>query len=231
MKKQTIYLPLAVLALSLTACSTPKKDTTELNAAIDAAYKGHYGQSVRHEELAEENQEVANRVLNHWQKDYYWNIDETQKALDAASAAAEHRLQSEKELCQWLTEVHGPNHHQTEAVHHVAAYFKTGSAVPFKTDHDGTHHLGHYLSAHPDAMATVTASTDTVGSAAANKTLSEKRAATVTKLLYDHGVKPAQLKIKSIGEGAGPDNTANQDNRIVTITTSHPAYVDCANLK
>jgi len=34
----------------------------------------------------------------------------SKKAKDAAQAAAEHRLASEKEMCQWLTQVHSQNH-------------------------------------------------------------------------------------------------------------------------
>jgi outer membrane protein OmpA-like peptidoglycan-associated protein len=181
--------------------------------------------------MAEEKQKIADRVLKHWQKDQYWNIEEKQKALDASKEAAHHRLESEKELCQWLTEVHGPNHHQHEAIHHVAAYFKTGIAKPFKTNDEGIGHIGHYLQTHPDAKADVIASADTVGKSDSNQGLSERRAATVKALLLAHGAKDEQLSIKSIGEGPGPDNTPNQENRIVTISTTHPDYIDCPNLK
>jgi len=231
MKKQHIYLPLAVLALSLTACSTPKKDTSALKAEIDASYAGHYGQSIRHEEIAEDRQKVANRVLKHWEKDQYWNIDEQQKGLDAAKDAAHHRLESEKELCQWLTEVHGPNHHQHEATHHVAAYFKTGKSTPFKTNDVGIAHIGNFLHTHPDSKAALIASADTVGKSPSNQALSDRRAASVRDLLIAHGANADQLSIQSIGEGPGPDSTPNQENRIVTISTSHPTYVDCATVK
>lgn len=231
MKTQTVYLPLAVLAVSLTACTTPKQDTSELKAQIDASMAGHYGQAILHEEKAEENLETANHILEHWENGYYWNIDEKQQALAAARAAAEHKLQSEKEMCAWLTEIHGHNHHQNEPVHHVAAYFKTGSAVPFKTDHGGIGHLGHYLGAHPDAKAAVTASADTVGKSNDNLALSKRRADTVVKLLIDHGAKAEQLTVSATGEGQGPDNTPNQDYRVATVTTSHPKYLDCPNLK
>lgn len=225
------YLPLAVLAVSLTACTTPKHDTTDLKAEIDASMAGHYGQSMLHEELAEEHLEDANNVLDHWQKDHYWNIDEKQKALDAAKQAAHHRLESEKEMCQWLTEVHAHNHHHAEAVHETAAYFKTGSAVPFKTNEGSIASLGRYLQSHPDATATVTASADTVGKSASNQALSQNRADVVTQLLVNHGAKMTQLKISSMGEADGPDNTPNQNHRIVTISTEHPNYIDCPNLK
>lgn len=231
MRTQYTYLPVAVIALALTACSTPKQDTAGLKAEIDASMAGHYGQSMLHEELAEENLETANEILEHWEKGYYWNIDEKQKALDAAKAAAHHRLESEKEMCAWLTEVHAQNHHSTETIHETVAYFKTGSHIPFKTKDDSIAHIGHFLHDHPDANATVTASTDTVGKPAANQALSERRAKTVSELLVKNGAKAAQLAVKAIGEAAGPDNTADQSHRVAVVLSAHPAHLDCPKLK
>ncbi|ANE57250.1 OmpA family protein [Methylomonas sp. DH-1] len=231
MKKQYTYLPAAAIALTLSACSTPKQDTSALKAEIDAAMAGHYGQSMLHEELAEENLETANEILEHWEKDYYWNIDEKQAALEAAQAAAQHRLQSEKEMCAWLTEVHSQNHHHVETIHETVAYFKSGSHVPFKTKEDTISHIGHFLHDHPDATATVTASTDTVGKPAANQALSEKRAKTVSELLINNGARASQLIVKAIGEAGGPDNTADQKHRVAVVISAHPDYIDCPKLK
>jgi len=231
MRKQYIYLPVAVIAVALTACSTPKQDTAGLKAEIDASMAGHYGQSILHEEMAEESLETANDILAHWEKGYYWNIDEKQKALDAAQAAAQHRLQSEKEMCQWLTEVHAQNHHHAETIHETVAYFKTGSDVPFKTKEDTIGHIGHFLHEHPDASATVTASTDTVGKPAANQALSERRAKSVSQLLIKSGAIASQLVVKAIGEAGGPDNKADQNHRVAVVITAHPDYIDCPKLK
>ena len=79
MKKQYITLPLAALALSLTACTNPKIDTSDLKAEIDASRAGHYGQAMLHEEISEEYLEDANESLGHLEKDHYWN-NEKQKA-------------------------------------------------------------------------------------------------------------------------------------------------------
>jgi outer membrane protein OmpA-like peptidoglycan-associated protein len=231
MNKQCVYLPIAVLVTALAACTPPVKDVPGLTSGIDAAVAGHYGQSIYHEELAEEKLEKANRVLRHWKKDYYWNIDERQKALDAAADAAKHRLASEKELCLWLTEVHGPNHHQVEATKHTAAYFKTGSAIPYKTEDRNIAMLGKYLEHHPDATADVIAYTDTVGSSASNQNLSERRAATVSEMLVAQGAKMEQLHVTALGEAQGPDNTPDQQHRTVAISTVHPDYKDCPDLK
>lgn len=231
MTKQYLYLPLGLLALTLTACSTPKKDSADLKAQIDASRAGHYGQAMLHEEMSEEHLEDANKVLAHLEKGYYWNIDEKAKAMEHAKAAAEHRLESEKEMCLWLTEVHAQNHHHVEAIHENVAYFKTGSHTPFKTEEESIAHIGHWLHGHPDATATVTASTDTVGKPAANQALSERRANTVSQMLIKLGAKPSQLTIKAAGEAGGPDNTANQHHRVAVVITAHPNYIDCPHLK
>lgn len=231
MKKQYLYLPMAVLAMALTACSSSKMDTADLKAEIDASRAGHYGQAMLHEELSEEELEDANTILDHMEKDHYWNINEKQKALDAASSAKHHRLESEKEMCKWLTEAHAGNHHKIETIHETVAYFKTGSAIPFQIKYGSIEKVGRWLESHPDATAMVTASTDTVGKPASNQALSEKRANSVTQLLVGKGAKPSQLKIKAIGEAAGPDNSANQENRVAIVFTTHPDYIDCPNLK
>ena len=231
MKKQYRYLPLAALALSLTACTHPKMDTADLKTEIDASRAGHYGQAMLHEELSEEDLEVANNILSHLEQDHYWNINEKQKAINAAKSAAHHRLESEKEMCQWLTEVHSQNHHQHEAIHETVAYFKTASAVPFKIKDESIGRVARWLQAHPDATATVTASTDTVGKPAYNQALSERRANAVTQRLVAKGARPHQLIVKAIGEASGPDNTPNQENRVAITITSHPDYIDCPNLK
>jgi outer membrane protein OmpA-like peptidoglycan-associated protein len=231
MKIQKTYLPFAVLAVALTACSTPKKDSSDLKAQIDASRTGHYGQAMLHEEISQEELEKANIVLGHLEKDYYWNINEKQMALDAANLAAKHRLESEKEMCLWLTEVHAQNHHHIEAIHETVAYFKTASHEPTKVEHHVIARIGNWLQNHPDATASVTASTDTVGKPAYNQALSERRAGTVSQLLIKAGAKASQLTIKATGEAAGPDNSPNQQNRVAIVITSHPEYIDCPNVK
>ncbi|MGR8978867.1 MAG: OmpA family protein [Gammaproteobacteria bacterium] len=230
MNKHYIYLICALLASALAGCTPPHKDIPQLTSEINAVYAGHYGQAMYHEEEAEEHAEVAKNVLEHWQKDYYWNIDEEVKAIDAARLAAQHRLESEKALCRWLTEVHSPNHHLTEVAQHVAAYFRTGSAVPYRSDESAIDLMAKYLQTHPDATADVTAYTDTVDNAAYNQDLAERRAATVQSMLIARGAKPEQLRVRAMGEAQGPDNTPDQGNRVVKISTVHPAYKDCPNL-
>jgi len=231
MKRLHIYLSLAPLVLSLAACTNQKLDTSDLKAEIDASRAGHYGQAMLHEELSEEQLEVANNILSHLENDHYWNINEKQKALNAARAATHHRFESEKEMCLWLTEVHSQNHHHVEAIHETVAYFKTAKDVPFKVKDESIGRIGRWLQSHPDASATITASTDTVGKPAYNQALSERRANYVVQRLLKKGAKTGQMTIKAIGEAAGPDNTPNQENRVAIVITAHPGYVDCPNLK
>lgn len=134
-------------------------------------------------------------------------------------------------MCQWLTEVHGQNHHKAEAIHDTVAYFKTGSAVPFKTKDDSIIRMGRWLEAHPDATAMVTASTDTVGKPAYNQDLSEKRADAVIQRLVANGARLNQLTIRAMGEVIGPDNAPDQENRVAIVITTHPNYIDCPNVK
>lgn len=231
MNKPSLYLPLAILTLALAGCTTPKKDGSDLKAEIDASRSGHYGQAMMHEEMAEEQLETANNVLKHIEQGHYWNINEKPMALAAAKSSADHRLASEKEMCLWLTEVHSPNHHLNEATQKTVAYFKSGKAVPFKVEESSVAAIGHWLEHHPDATATVSASTDTVGKPTANQKLSEQRANNVGQLLIKEGAKASQLTLKATGEAAGPDNKADQKNRVAIVITSHPQYADCANLK
>ena len=234
MNKSCIYAPFAVLVATLAACSAPpQKDISGLSSGIDAANAGHYRQSIYHEQLAEEKLEEANKDLAYWKNDYYWNINDRQKALDAAQEAAQHRLASEKELCQWLTEVHSQNHIQDGLVsaQHTAVFFADASAVPYKSEEHEIAILGSYLEAHPDISVDIEAYTDTVGGAAYNQNLSERRAATVSELLVKNGAKVQQLHVKALGKARGPDNTPDQQHRIVSMVTVHPAYADCPDLK
>lgn len=234
MNKQFNTVLFAAVISSLSACtSAPPKDVSGLEAAIAAANAGHYRQSLHHEELANEYLEDANIILEHWKQDHYWNIDEAQQAKEAALAAAKHRHESEVELCQWLTQVHGENH-ATDALvsqQHATVYFKTGSATPYQVEQHEIEILGKYLAENPSIRAEVIAYADTVGSSSSNATLAKNRANFVARKLVERGANPSQLQLKPMGEAQGPDNTHEQNHRVVTVRTIHPGYADCANLK
>jgi len=170
--------------------------------------------------------------LANWKKDRYWNINDQQKAKDAAQAA-DHRLASEKEMCQWLTQVHSQNYRLDEAssAQHTAVFFADGSATPYKSEEHELAILGSYLADHPDVNVDVTASTDTVGGSASNQSLSDRRASYVRNMLIKHGAKAEQLNVKAVGAAAGPAHTRNQNHRVVSMVTVHPKYADCPDLK
>jgi outer membrane protein OmpA-like peptidoglycan-associated protein len=234
MNKQYIYVPFAVLVATLAACSaTPQKDIPGLSSGIDAANAGHYRQSLMHEEEGEKKLAEADKALAHWKDDHYWNINDQQKAKDAAQSAADHRLASEKEMCQWLTQVHSQNHLNDEAssAQHTAVFFANGSARSYQSEEHEIAILGAYLANHPTVTADVVAYTDTVGNVASNQNLSERRAAFVSEMLVKHGAKMEQLHIKAMGEAAGPAHTRNQNSRVVSMVTVHPTYADCPDLK
>jgi outer membrane protein OmpA-like peptidoglycan-associated protein len=231
MKKQYNYLPFAVLVTALSACSAPpQKDIPALTAGIDASVAGHYGQSILHEDQANKTRAVANKVLEHWTNDHYWNIDEYQKGMDAATASAAHRLESEKHLCEWLTEVHRHNHPQDTEFYQAVAYFHTGVDKPFKVNHEDIAVAGHWLQMYPNATADVTASADTIGSTGSNQGLSERRADSISKLLMSHGARPEQLHVTAMGE-QGPLNIPSQPDRSGAVGAIHFNYADCPNLK
>lgn len=231
MKKQSTYLPFAVLITALSACSAPpQKDIPALTSAIDASVAGHYGQAILHEDEANKSRAVANNVLDHWSKNYYWNIDEYQKGMDAANASAAHRLESEKHLCEWLTEVHGKNHPQDTEFYQAVAYFHTGIDTPFKVNEEDIAVAGHWLQLYPNATADVSASADTIGSTGSNQSLSERRAASISKLLISHGARAEQLRVAALGE-QGPLHTPSQAHRSGAVGAIHFNYADCPNLK
>jgi outer membrane protein OmpA-like peptidoglycan-associated protein len=241
MNKSFVYFPLALFTLAIAGCSTPVRNGSDLKAAIDASTAGHYGQALLQEDLAEKNRHEADRVLRHIEKDQYWNIDEKQLALNEAKQAEQHRLASEKEMCAWLDEVHGSHHHVHNeplmAPRKVAAYFRTGSDVPYKVNDADIVTLAHFLQTHSGAKAMIVASTDTVGKPAYNKELSQRRAHTVAELLVKHGAHHDQLSLNAIGEVPGPANVANQEERVATISVSGgdqhaPAapFVDCSKI-
>lgn len=234
MNKSCIYVPFVLLAATLAACSAPpQKDVPGLSSGIDAANAGHYRQAIMHEQAAEEKLDEADQALANWKSDQYWNINDQQTAKDAAQSAAEHRLASEHEMCQWLTQVHSQNHLQDGPVsaQHTAVFFADGSATPYKSEEHEIAILGVFLETHPETIVDVLAYTDTVGNATSNQNLSERRASFVRQMLIKRGAKAEQLHIQTLGESHGPNNTRDQSHRVVSMVTVHPAYADCPNLK
>jgi outer membrane protein OmpA-like peptidoglycan-associated protein len=234
MNKPTIYTLLAVSVVTLAACSAPpQKDIPGLTAEIDAANTGHFRQSVMHEDLADKKLHQAQKILSHWKKDQYWNIDERQKGLEAGQEAINHRLASEKELCLWLSQSHQRNHVTDEPLsgQHTAIFFPDNAAKPYPNEEHELAIMGDFLEKNPEISVNVTATTDTVGTEAYNQKLSERRAHYVKEKLLSYGAKLSQLNVKATGEAPGPKHVHKLEHRAVSISTIHPVYADCPDLK
>lgn len=101
-------------------------------------------------------------------------------------------------------------------------YFDTGSDR-IRPESSGTlKEIGAMLKEHPELKLTIEGHTDNVGSAPANQTLSEKRAAAVRQALIDgYQVDAARLQAKGLGSSkpAGANDTpeGRQQNRRVEL--------------
>jgi OOP family OmpA-OmpF porin len=104
-------------------------------------------------------------------------------------------------------------------------YFDTGSDR-IRPESSGTlKEIGTMLKEHPELKLTIEGHTDNVGSAPANQTLSEKRAAAVRQALIDtYQVDAARLQAKGLGstKPAGSNDTpeGKQQNRRVELVKS-----------
>jgi outer membrane protein OmpA-like peptidoglycan-associated protein len=101
-------------------------------------------------------------------------------------------------------------------------YFDTGSDRIRPESTPTLKEIGAMLKDHPDLKLTIEGHTDNVGAAAANQTLSEKRAAAVRQLLIDsYQVDGARLVAKGLGatKPAASNDTAEgrQQNRRVEL--------------
>jgi len=104
-------------------------------------------------------------------------------------------------------------------------YFDTGSDR-IRPESSGTlKEIGSMLKEHPELKLTIEGHTDNVGSAPANQTLSEKRAAAVRQSLIDtYQIDAARLQAKGLGstKPAGSNETpeGRQQNRRVELVKS-----------
>jgi OmpA-OmpF porin, OOP family len=101
-------------------------------------------------------------------------------------------------------------------------YFDTGSDRIRPESSPTLKEIGAMLKEHPDLKLAIEGHTDNVGSAAANQTLSEKRAAAVRQALVDgYQVDGARLQAKGLGQTkpAAPNDTpeGRQSNRRVEL--------------
>jgi outer membrane protein OmpA-like peptidoglycan-associated protein len=109
-------------------------------------------------------------------------------------------------------------------------YFAFNSAHIAPASDRAIAELAGILSRHPDWIGTLEGHTDSIGSAAANQTLSERRVAAVrARLVERHKVSPARLKVVGIGAARPREPNATIEgrarNRRVELVR------DCANGK
>ena len=101
-------------------------------------------------------------------------------------------------------------------------YFDTGSDRIRGESSATLKEIGTMLTEHPDLRLTIEGHTDNVGAAAANQTLSQKRAEAVRQyLIANHGVEEGRLVARGLGASkpAAPNTTAEgkQTNRRVEL--------------
>jgi outer membrane protein OmpA-like peptidoglycan-associated protein len=93
-------------------------------------------------------------------------------------------------------------------------YFAFNSAHPSPASDQAMASIAGILARHPDWTGTLEGHTDSVGSAAANKALSERRVAAVRAILIErHKVNPARLKVAGHGDARPRETNSTIEGR------------------
>jgi OmpA-OmpF porin, OOP family len=99
---------------------------------------------------------------------------------------------------------------------HIALYgihFETANATILPDSETVLAEVAKMLQQNPDVKVSIEGHTDNVGSAAANQTLSEKRAQAVVAWLSSHGIEGSRLKATGWGASKPVDDNATEDGR------------------
>jgi len=99
---------------------------------------------------------------------------------------------------------------------HIALYgihFETAKATILPDSESVLAEVAKMLQQNPDVKVSVEGHTDNVGSAAANQTLSEKRAQAVVAWLSSHGIEGSRLQAKGWGASKPVEDNATEDGR------------------
>lgn len=99
---------------------------------------------------------------------------------------------------------------------HIALYgihFDTGKATIQSDSESLLNEIAKMLQQNPDVKLNIEGHTDNVGSAAANQTLSEKRAQAVVAWLTAHGVAATRIKAKGWGQTKPVADNGSEDGR------------------
>ncbi len=121
-----------------------------------------------------------------------------------------------KEMKQEVTADASSLKDEIEKTGHVAVYgihFDTGKAT-IQPDSDETlRQVVTLLQANPDLKLRIEGHTDAQGNAAANQTLSEKRAQAIVAWLVNHGIDAGRLKTQGFGQGKPVADNSTEDGR------------------
>ena len=99
---------------------------------------------------------------------------------------------------------------------HIALYgihFETAKATILPDSETVLAEVAKMLQQNSDVKVSIEGHTDNVGSAAANQTLSEKRAQAVVAWLSSHGIEGSRLQAKGWGASKPVDDNATEDGR------------------
>jgi len=99
---------------------------------------------------------------------------------------------------------------------HIALYgihFETAKATILPDSESVLAEVAKMLQQNPDVKVSVECHTDNVGSAAANQTLSEKRAQAVVAWLSSHGIEGSRLQAKGWGASKPVEDNATEEGR------------------
>jgi len=99
---------------------------------------------------------------------------------------------------------------------HIALYgihFETAKATILPDSESVLAEVAKMLQQNPDVKVSVEGHTDNVGSAAANQTLSEKRAQAVVAWLSSHGIEGSRLQAKGWGASKPVEDNATEEGR------------------
>ncbi len=114
----------------------------------------------------------------------------------------------------------------------LAVFFETDSSVVQKIDYSDIQELSDYLKNHPGTVVEIQGHTDSVGTAAYNKSLSQRRAQSIVDILVnDYGVPKARIEAQGYGEEypIASNDTADgraKNRRVIAETTSLYEIVD-----
>ncbi|MFZ5789398.1 MAG: OmpA family protein [Pseudomonadota bacterium] len=224
------YKLILMSALFVAAACTPQRepDLSTIQSNYDTVHEGDFGSLLHNMYQAEKKSEYAADAKAKIDAEPAYLFTDwplRQSAVQASQEAVEHRKEAEAALNRfldplrariaYLESLHVP---QGTGTIEQNILFPTGSSKVPQGEIGKIEEVAKFLADYPISAVTITGYTDTVGSPAANKELSRRRAVAVVEALRGFGVPLAStVAVNAAGEAEGPDNTADANNRRVTI--------------